>query len=107
VAARKRKVKLTLFDRAEEIVEKLPSEYVDIIINSVIARSASNGLLLNEASLFLSESSLIDLSKSLGEQKKVNSIQRNNFKSSAKSKTLDISDAKKEEDDSNLSLFVT
>lgn len=46
-----RKIKLT--DRSSEIFDLLPKEYAEIIINSVIAKSVSNGTLFEEVSLFL------------------------------------------------------
>ena len=42
-------MKFELFDRAEEIFEKLPKDYANIILNSVIAQSVSNGILLTSS----------------------------------------------------------
>ncbi len=63
-------MKFELFDRAEEIFEKLPKDYANIILNSVIAQSVSNGILLKEASYFMKSKDLEDLQEQLEIKKK-------------------------------------
>ena len=63
-------MKFELFDRAEEIFEKLPKDYANIILNSVIAQTVSNGILLKEASYFMKSKDLEDLQEQLEIKKK-------------------------------------
>lgn len=55
--------KLNLFDKSEEIYNKIPKKYVDIILNSIIAQSVQNGTLIKEASNFLSSEDIKELSE--------------------------------------------
>jgi len=55
------KTRITLSDRAEEMLSMIPKEYLPVIVNSIIAKSALNGTLLEEAVLFLDNSSYDEL----------------------------------------------
>lgn len=57
----RRKKKMILLDRAEEIYDALPKEFAHIIINSVIAKSLDTGLLLKEASPFMQKEKIDEL----------------------------------------------
>lgn len=57
--------KLALFDKSEEIYNKIPKKYVDIILNSIIAQSVYNGTLIKEASYFLNSEDIKNLSNEL------------------------------------------
>lgn len=57
--------KLELFDKSEEIYNKIPKKYVDIILNSIIAQSIYNGNLIKEASYFLNSEDIKNLSTEL------------------------------------------
>jgi hypothetical protein len=57
--------KLELFDKSEEIYNKIPKKYVDIILNSIIAQSVYNGNLIKEASYFLNSEDIKNLSNEL------------------------------------------
>lgn len=61
----KRSKKMALFDRAEEIYDSLPKEYADVILNSIIAKSLSNGSFTKEASSFLRTEDLDNILKDL------------------------------------------
>jgi hypothetical protein len=58
-------IKITLSDRTEEIYNSLPKKYAEIILNSILARSIENGLLIEEASIFLNNQSLSEVVESL------------------------------------------
>ena len=78
-------MKFELFDRAEEIFEKLPKDYANIILNSVIAQSVSNGILLKEASYFMKSKDLEDLQEQLEiKKKKITILTLKNLKTNNK-----------------------
>lgn len=89
-------IKIDLFDKSEEIYNSLPKRYADIILNSIIAQSLSNGNLIKEASIFLSSEDLEKLAEKLNfkiEMKK-NSLEKKKYKST---KSDEISFSKQEE----------
>lgn len=84
-------MKFELFDRAEEIFEKLPKDYANIILNSVIAQSVSNGILLKEASYFMKSKDLEDLQEQLEIKKKKITKEDIEKVKITKTKTKDVS----------------
>ena len=84
-------MKFELFDRAEEIFEKLPKDYANIILNSVIAQSVSNGILLKEASYFMKSKDLEDLQEQLEIKKKKITKEDVEKVNIVKTKTKDVS----------------
>jgi len=57
--------KMKLYDRASEIYDKLPKEFATPILNSIIARSLTNGTFVQEASMYFSSDDLEKLMKDL------------------------------------------
>ena len=88
-------IKLNLFGKSEEIYNALPKKYAEMILNSIIAQSLSNGSLIKEASIFLSSEDLKKISEKLSfkvEMKK-NSLEKKKYKANINN----ISLSKKEE----------
>jgi len=57
--------KMKLYDRASEIYDKLPKDFATPILNSIIARSLTNGAFVQEASMYFSSEDLEKLMKEL------------------------------------------
>lgn len=57
--------KLTLTERSEEISNKIPKQFRSLILNAVIAKSISNGSLIKELSLYLSQNDVINIANEL------------------------------------------
>jgi len=53
--------RIKLFDRSEEIFDKLPKQYAEIILNNIIAKSVSNGQLFEEVQLYLTSEQFNEL----------------------------------------------
>jgi len=53
--------KLVLYKRSEEIFDKLPEKYREIIFNNILARSISNGKLAEEAELYIPSEELLEI----------------------------------------------
>ena len=63
--------RIKLFDRSEEIFNALPKEYSEIILNSIIAKSAQNGTLLSEVELFLNSEDFNNFKKKFTGKKEI------------------------------------
>lgn len=57
--------KLTLTERSEEISNKIPKQFRSLVLNAVIARSITNGTLIKELSLYLSQNDIINIANEL------------------------------------------
>jgi len=61
-----RKKRLVLLDRSEEIYEKLPPRFRDVILNAIIARALETGELGRELSLYVRGEEAERIMKDLG-----------------------------------------
>jgi phage pi2 protein 07 len=57
--------RLNLSEKSEEILLSIPSKYAEVILNSVIAKSLENGVLIEELKIFLNKESISKIKKEL------------------------------------------
>lgn len=90
--------KLVLFDKSEEIFDKLPKKYAEIILNSLIAKSLENGSLLQEAKTFMNTEDLEKLFSSFNLKIKTEKIEIKESKNKTEDKLKKINFTKKQEE---------
>lgn len=56
---------LVLTERSQEIADKIPKQYRLLVLNAIIARSISNGSLVNELSLYLGKDEILNIANEL------------------------------------------
>lgn len=56
---------LILTERSQEIADKIPKQYRLLVLNAIIARSISNGSLVNELSLYLGKEEILNIANEL------------------------------------------
>lgn len=90
---------LPLTSRTEEIANKIPKKYKNIILNSIIAKSLENGIFIEEVSLYFSSDEVEEIIKELGVKyiAKKPTIKKNRI--SKESQEIKHARKKEEEDD--------
>ncbi len=79
-------MKIELFDKSEEIYKALPKKYAEIILNSIIAQSITNGSLIRESNNFISIEELQKIAEKLKFKVEVkkDSFEKKTYKSDEK-----------------------